>query len=118
MIGTIIFAMLGATWMRIMRSLGDPNRTYSLMCTLGRLVGVKLLPSMTPFEYARILTSAIPSAGRQIQAVATEYVLVKYAKPTRDASNTSILDNALKQIQFAILTRLLKLRSHKNQQLS
>ena len=116
-IGIVIAVMLGATWMRIMRSLGDPNRTYSLMSTLGRLVGVKLLPSMTPFEYARALTKVIPSADRQIQAVATEYVLVKYAKPTRATSNSSILDNALKQIQLAILTRLLKFGSQKDQQL-
>jgi len=105
----IVFTMLYGTWRRMMKSLGNPARTYSLMCTLGRLAGVKLLPSMTPFEYANFLTRAIPSAARSIETVSNEYVLLAYAKPTQTLSNTSILDNALKQIQFATFAKLLKL---------
>ena len=113
----VLFIMLWGTWMRIMRSFGDPSRTYSLMCTLGRVAGVKLLPSMTPFEYANFLIRALPSARRSIQAVANEYVLLKYARSNRSSSSTSVLDNSLRQIQLAVLAKLFKLRKQPNQQL-
>ena len=112
----IVITMLFGTWMRIMKSLGDPNRTYSLMCTLGRIAGVRLLPNMTPFEYANVLARTIPSAKRSIQTVASEYVLARYAKRPSNTSSTSLLDNALKQIQSAILTRLLRLGAPQDQQ--
>ena len=112
----VVSIMLWGTWKRVMRSFGDPSRTYSLMCMLGRVAGVKLLPNMTPFEYANFLAKSIPSARRSIQAVASEYVLLKYAKSNRTSPSIPLLDNALKQFQLAVLAKLFKRRAHLHNQ--
>ena len=57
---------------------GYVTYTYTLMCLLGRLGGIRLQPQETPREYSSRLTAALPDQAEQIRCVTDRFVSFRY----------------------------------------
>jgi hypothetical protein len=66
-------------WKRGLQNLNMIERCYERMCRFARLVGIKVQPYQTAYEYASDLAVAVPQGKADISLIADLYVQERFS---------------------------------------
>lgn len=90
-------------WRRGLGGLSPVAGFYARALKLGRWLGIRANPTMTPAEYADYLGKTIPAARGPVQAVTNLYVAEQYAEQRESPQVVSTGETAWKELRRSLL---------------
>ncbi len=109
LVGAGILALFGAllavAWSGALAGAASVEKLYSRLSRMGRLAGVKLMPSQTPIEYAGAIENVLPEAGPDSRRIAWTFSSHRYGRKDPTDEDREDANDAWKRIRGGILSR-------------
>lgn len=110
-VGVALAALALAFWIvrsRRLEGLSKVHRVYQLMCSYARVLGVRGEFYQTPYEYAAVLASRVPSGAPQVERITGLYVRERFAPHVPGVPEEEAAEEAWRELRPLVRREFLR----------